>query len=134
MNNRPRIQLQLQPIDKIVEILCLIVIAALWLLTSVAYNQLPDVIPVHFDATGQADGYGPKATLWMLPTIASALVLGLTILNKYPHIFNYPTTITPENALQQYTFATRMLRWIKLGAAIIFLVIMFFTLNAVGMI
>lgn len=62
-----------------------------------------------------------------MPILATVIYIGLTALNKYPHIFNYMTTITEFNAQRQYALATRMLRFIKLAILIIFLLIILFT-------
>jgi hypothetical protein len=51
------------------------------------------------------------------------LFAGIRALNKYPHIFNYPTEITAENALRQYTTATRLLRYLKPMVVVIFFAI-----------
>jgi len=40
-------------------------------------------------------------------------------LNKYPHVFNYLKKITPENALEQYTNATRMIRFLNLSTTLV---------------
>jgi len=64
-----------------------------------------------------------------LPLIATVLFVGLTFLNKFPHIFNYPTNITPHNALRQYTNATRMIRYLKLVIVVIFGLIAFKTIQ-----
>jgi len=37
-----------------------------------------------------------------------------------PHVFNYLVKITPENALGQYTIATKMMRFLKLAIVLIF--------------
>ncbi|HNU59741.1 MAG TPA: hypothetical protein PKI08_07305, partial [Aquaticitalea sp.] len=50
----------------------------------------------------------------------TVLFIGMTILNKYPHIFNYPTRINKDNALRQYTIATRMVRYLKFSVVLIF--------------
>jgi uncharacterized membrane protein len=81
---------------------------------------LPDSIPTHYNGAGQADGFGGKSTIMTLPLIGTVLLVGLTILNKFPHIFNYPTNITQDNALRQYTNATRMIRYLKLIIVVIF--------------
>jgi hypothetical protein len=41
-------------------------------------------------------------------------------LNRFPHLFNYLQPITQENALRQYTIATRMIRVLKLVLAGVF--------------
>jgi hypothetical protein len=50
----------------------------------------------------------------------------MTILNRFPHVFNYPKKITNQNAERQYTIATRLIRYLKfivvLGFSIIALI------------
>ncbi|MFM7765447.1 MAG: DUF1648 domain-containing protein, partial [Sphingomonadales bacterium] len=95
--------------------------------------NLPDTIPTHYNGAGQADGFGGKGYILTLPLIATVLFIGLTILNKFPHIFNYPTNITQDNALRQYTNATRLIRYLKFIIAVIFGLIAFKTIqNANG--
>ena len=53
------------------------------------------------------------------------MFFGLTILNMFPVIFNYPVKITQENALKQYTNATRLIRYLKLVIVLIFGIIAF---------
>tara|TARA_R100000935_G_scaffold1439_1_gene4563 strand:- start:122016 stop:122447 length:432 start_codon:yes stop_codon:yes gene_type:complete len=33
------------------------------------YTQLPEEIPIHFNAAGEADGFGKKSTIWLLPIL-----------------------------------------------------------------
>ncbi len=97
------------------------------------YSGLPGTIPTHYNGAGEADGFGGKSGILILPIIATLLFVALTILNKYPQIFNYPTKITEKNALWQYTNATRMIRYLKFIIVIIFGFIEFQTIrNAKG--
>lgn len=114
METRPKIKIELTATDKVVELAGWTLIAVIWVLTITNYNNLPDIIPVHYNGAGQADGFGEKSTIWTLPLIATVLFVGMTILNKFPHIFNYSVKITKENALSQYTGATRLMRYLKL--------------------
>ena len=120
MENRPEIKIELTPADQVLEILSWLALLFLWGLVIYFYSSLPQIIPIHFNASGRANGFGSKGTLFLLPIIGAFLFVGLTALNKVPHIFNYPTAITPENALKQYTNATRVLRCVKLIILIIF--------------
>lgn len=101
----------------------LLLLILLWLLVLLSFFTLPSIIPIHFNASGKADSYGKKTTLFILPIIATAIYFGITQLNKYAHIFNYMTTITNENAEQQYKAATRMLRLLKLFLLIVFTIL-----------
>ena len=119
--------------DKLVELFGWLILIALWAITIINYSSLPDTIPTHFNAAGEADGFGSKATILSLPVIASLLFIGLTVLNRFPHVFNYPTAITQDNALRLYTLATRMLRYLKLVLVLVFGGIEFMTIqNATG--
>lgn len=133
MNERPKIKLELKTTDKAFEILGWISIVAIWVITIKSYPKLPDTIPIHFNGLGQADGFGGKGNILALPLIATILFFGMTILNKFPHVFNYPTNITADNALRQYTNATRMIRYLKLNIVVIFGLIVWETIrNANG--
>lgn len=106
-----------------VEVCALLMLLLLWGLTWYYYPSLPETIPTHFNAKGDADGFGRKATILMLPAVATVLFAGMTILNRYPHVFNYPVKITEANALQQYSIATGMIRWLKLVIMLVFTLI-----------
>lgn len=120
MNGLPKVKVSLTRIDICVEILGWIALVGIWILIGVHYTQLPDTIPTHYNASGVADSFGNKKNILTLPIVATFLFLGVTLLNKYPHNFNYLEEITPKNALQQYTNATRMLRVLKLVIVIVF--------------
>ena len=129
MNKRPRLELKLNQTDKIMEIIGWIVLLSIWIFTLINYIDLPEIIPTHYNGTGNANGFGKKRAILILPTISTIIFIGITILNKHPHLFNYPDTITEKNALFQYTNITRMLRVLKLSIAIIFGVIIFKTVS-----
>jgi len=134
METRPKIKLTLSPLDNKLELTSKIFLFVMWALTIYTFLKLPTTIPIHFNASGQADNYGNRLTLLLLPILATIIYLGLTQLNKYPHIFNYMTKITAGNAKKQYTIATRMLRFLKLAILTIFsLVILFTYLTTIGL-
>jgi len=120
MESRPRLKLEPTSTDKILEISGWIILVMLWILTITFYSWLPEIIPTHFSAAGKANSYGTKMTIWFLPPIATLVFIGLTVLNNYPHMFNYPINITSENAYRQYGNATRMIRSLKLIIVFVF--------------
>lgn len=120
MEERPVIKLEWTFVDRLLEITGGVAIMVLWILVIVKYPGLPDTIPTHFNALGQVDGYGGKVTLLILPIIVTVIFIGLTILNRFPHVFNFPVSITQDNALKQYTNATRFIRYLKLVIVLIF--------------
>lgn len=132
MEPRPKIRLELNRADKVVEITGWVTLISIWILVTLNYSDLPDIIPIHYNVEGIADRFGDKANILILPLIATTFFIGLTILNKFPHIFNYPTTITENNASRQYGNATRMIRYLKLMLAVVLGLIAFKTIQNAG--
>jgi uncharacterized membrane protein len=85
-----------------------------------SYNQLPDTIPRHYNASGEPDGFSAKSILFILPMVAMATYLIMTIGLRFPHIFNYPVEITAKNAERQYRNAILMMRVIKTLIVVMF--------------
>lgn len=127
---RPKIELEQTPADRILEGVAAAGLIVLWVLPAAYYNDLPDTIATHFNAAGEADGYGPRITLWLLPLIGLGLYIGLTLVNRYPRIFNYPVKITPENAERQYQLATRLIRMLKTGIMWLFTYLCWLIVNS----
>jgi len=122
-SNRPIIKLTLKPFDKWLEALSICGGIWLWLFCVKAYIVLPKTIPTHFNFKGEADAYGSRGTLFIIPSIATAIYILITYLNQYPNIFNFAVKITIENAELQYRLATRMLRIVKLFVIFLFNII-----------
>lgn len=74
-----------------------------------AYHQLPDTIATHFNIKGEADGWGSKATIFMMPLISILIFIPMYILSRAPHLFNYTIEITEENAPRIYPIARLMM-------------------------
>jgi uncharacterized membrane protein len=121
--NRPKLKPVSTKFDLILEIAAFLFILAIWLLPIFAYQILPETIPTHYNLKGEIDDWGSKGTIFILPSFALVLYIGLTVMNKYPQIFNYPTKVTQDNALQLYSKATRLMRIIKLLVVVLFFAI-----------
>jgi uncharacterized membrane protein len=130
--NRPKIKIRRTTLDWIIEFAAFIFVIILILLPIINYSHLPETIPVHFNAAGEADGYGSKSTLWLLPVTGVFMWLMFTVLESFPQIYNFPVKITPENAVTQYRMATRLLRVLKTVILIIFSFISMKTMDTAG--
>jgi uncharacterized membrane protein len=109
--------------DRFLESASWITLILLCCLSVFYYLKLPEIIPTHFNAAGQADDYGSKLTIFILPGIAILLNVAFTILVRYPHKFNYPVKITPENMARQQRFAVLLVRTLKLAINLVFIMI-----------
>lgn len=111
---RPTIKPRRSSFEVFVDFASVLVLTMSWAYLLFHYSSLPAIVPIHFNLNGEADGFGSKATLFMFPAIMTIVVIGLTIVNRYPHLFNYAKEITAENALTEYSRATRLIAFIKL--------------------
>lgn len=129
MTKKPRIKIEITVADKILEAAGWAVLMVIWATTAIYYSKLPNIIPIHFDSMGTADGFGNKAHILSLPVTASVLFIAMTILNRFPHLLNYPVKITEENAERQYKNMSLIIRFTQLALVIVFGIIEFQTIR-----
>jgi uncharacterized membrane protein len=127
--NRPKIKITLTFTDWIIEFVAFLFFIIMIGLPLIYSGKLPERIPVHFNFAGVPDGYGTVVTLWILPVTGAIMYLGMTILQAYPHIYNYPVEITSENILIQYKLAVRLIRILKTLILVIFSFISYKTIK-----
>jgi len=130
-NKRPVIDTPLTLTDKIMETGSWTLLIALWVMSSYCVFTFPEIIPVHFKGSGEADRFGDKFTLLLLPLVSTILLLGMTKINQYPHLFNFPVVVTSDNAPRQYRLAQKMIRFLKLVIVLMFLLINLHTILTV---
>ena len=89
-------------------IFTIIVFATLW-------KALPTGVelPIHFDFAGNPNGWGSKNSLIFLPILGLALAVMFTVLERFPHIYNFTVQITPENAVRQYGIGRTFMVFLK---------------------
>lgn len=127
--NRPKIQLSWEPIDIISELANIVILILIWAWVFVNYGELSDTIPTHFNALGEADKFGSKSVLIILPAVATFTYVLLFLINRYPHTHNYMVEITEKNAELNYRLSTRMLRYINLLCLIIIGILVYDIIN-----
>jgi uncharacterized membrane protein len=111
-------------VRKILASIALAAVAASWALTVHAIHgapPLPARIPAHFDAAGNINGWGDAQTLWLLPIVATGVVVLLTVISFFPQTFNYPVRVTPENRSRLEAIALSVMAWLKVELACLFL-------------
>lgn len=84
-------------------IICGILIVYMFVFAKKKTADLPDIIPIHFNFSGKADGYGNKKTIYLFPVLA---VLALICFNFIPaDNINYAVPITETNKDIQFLIA-----------------------------
>jgi len=125
MNNRPRIKIPLETQDLILEMINISLLLFTWLYVIINFSELPETIPTHFNAQGEADDTGSKTLLWILPLVALVTYGTMFFISKKPHIHNYMVNITEENAFKNYQLSTRFLRYTNLFCLVLFSAIVY---------
>lgn len=101
---------------KTAEFLAAVALAALFFVTWSALagpNRLPDRVPTHFDAAGTPNAWGSPGAIILLPVIACAVYLLITVVAFFPQSFNYPVRVTPLNRARLQQITLSMVTWIK---------------------
>ena len=117
---KPRLKIEMTRFDWAIEVVGFMIWIGGLLFLILEFENTPGSVPTHYDAYGNADAFGSKSSLWLLVGISTGLYLLLTVVAQYPHTFNNPIAITPENAERQYTIAVRMMRTLKIIVLMIF--------------
>jgi uncharacterized membrane protein len=94
-------------------------------------HPMPAQIPTHFNAVGNADGWGSPATLLMLPVVAAVIYLTITLISLFPRTFNYPVAVTEENRARLEALTLEMITWLKAELVCFFAWIQWFILRII---
>jgi uncharacterized membrane protein len=111
-------------LEIIVSLLSLVGVAAYLIL---AWKTIPDQIPGHYNAVGEIDRWGDKSELIVLP-IVSWLMYGLiTLIERYPQIWNTGVRVTEENRTEVYRLLKSLIAVVKM-----FVLLMFGSLSVIS--
>ncbi|MDQ0483835.1 DUF1648 domain-containing protein [Guptibacillus hwajinpoensis] len=120
MANRPKVITEKTIVQKIFDVASLLFLLSSFGYVLVNWSILPEQVPFHFNAVGDPNNWGPKSMLIVLPFIGTVLWIGLSILERYPHVYNYIVKITEANAAFQYRNAVALIHFLKNTIAILF--------------
>lgn len=95
----------------------------------VVWGSLPDEIPGHFNEMGKVDRYGSKIELLILPFIGFFLWGIMDLLERNPHMHNYPARLNESNVEAFYLSSRKMLNVLKNICLLLFSIISFQTVR-----
>jgi uncharacterized membrane protein len=97
----------------ILEIMAILAVLTTILSPLYYWSELPEKVPTHFNFSGEADRFGDKATLLLLPLV-SILVYGvLSVIVRYPEAFNYPWRFGADKMARQRELAIMLILCLK---------------------
>ena len=100
--------------DYVLDIVCWALTIGIPVYLLINWNQIPDSIPMHYDAMGNVDRWGDKGELIVLPIITLIMCLAISIIERFPQIWNTGVKITEENQERVYRALKNMVKITKL--------------------
>ena len=89
----------------------LVLLVAMIVYAITNYTSLPDEIPIHFNGRGDADDWGSKGMIFLLPGLCIFLFVMMNVIgNLKPSTYNFPVKLTEENARRQVELARQMMQ------------------------
>ena len=107
-------------LDTIAEVFCMILLIVTTLYTIYMYIQLPEKIPIHYNAAGVIDRYGNKLEIFILLIVTWVMYIGLSLVTRVPQFWNTGVSVTAENKDRVYRILKNMLKIIKMETIVIF--------------
>ena len=110
-------------ISIIINIICILQIIGIVIYLLVAWNSIPDQIPGHFNASGEVNRWDSKGTLFIVPGIALFMFILLSVVERFPHLWNTGVRVTEENKFRVYGITKGLLVSMKLILVTMFIVL-----------
>lgn len=106
--------------DKLIEIICLIFAIGVPIYIIINWANIPDPLPMHYDFAGNVDRWGDKAELIILPIVTLIMYGFMTLIERFPQVWNTGVTVTEENQERVYRTLKYLVKTLKLIVVIDF--------------
>lgn len=106
----------------------LLLAACVWL--AVKWDELPELVPMHYNFQGEIDRYGDKSELLIVPIFGWLLVILLAVVSRFPKIWNTGgIEVTDENRDYVYRRLRYMLDTMMVLVSAVFSYLTVYTLS-----
>jgi uncharacterized membrane protein len=95
-------------------------LVVLWQIAYVrlVWGRLPARLPSHFGWDGQPNRYAGRGIVWVLVGVSALVCVLLTVLERFPRVFNLPAPRGSADRPRQEALAVQMLGWLRLETAL----------------
>jgi uncharacterized membrane protein len=100
--------------ERVLQLAGVAVLMALCGYAFAVWGRIPPRVPVHFGARGLPDAWGARSSLLLLPVLGVALFVVLTVLERFPRLYNYPVRLTAQNAEALFRLGRQLVVTVKL--------------------
>lgn len=109
---RPKLKLKITRLELILNGIGMTALIGSLIYLLTVWPTLPGEVPAHYNGVGEVDRWGSKWEMITLPMVGLLMLIGMTILERYPHLYNY-TNVTKENVRAQYLNGRMMVNVLK---------------------
>ena len=106
--------------SKITNLISLLSVVGIVLYVIITWKSIPDMIPGHYNIAGEIDKYSSKNSIWILIVVQILLFTMMSVLERFPNIWNTGVKITEENRERVYTNLRNMQTYLKMMIMIYF--------------
>lgn len=106
--------------SKITNLISLLSFVGIVLYVIITWKNIPDMIPGHYNIAGEIDKYSSKNSIWILIVVQILLFTMMSVLERFPNIWNIGVQITEENRERVYTNLRNMQTYLKMMIMIYF--------------
>jgi uncharacterized membrane protein len=106
--------------DVIINILCLLCLVGTAVYLIIAWDKIPTSIPGHYNAAGEVDKMTNKSSSIILLIVGFIMFIGISIIEKFPQIWNTGVQVTEENRDKIYRILKSMSETMKLLVTLVF--------------
>ena len=114
----------------VLETIGLLLIVGMIVFVYTQWDQIPQQVPMHYNAMGEIDSWGSKYEILFLPAIGLLLYAFITAVSFFPQIWNVPIRITDENKEAVYLSTKDLLIIMKVEILMSFFYINYHTVTA----
>lgn len=119
MTNRPKLNLKITPLEIFLNCITLAAFVGTIVYLISSWTIIPSEIPAHYNVLGEVDRWGNKGEMLILHLIGLLMWIGMTVLEKFPHVYNY-IHLTKENARAQYLNGRLLINVLKNEVVLLF--------------
>ncbi|WP_179134425.1 DUF1648 domain-containing protein [Oceanobacillus timonensis] len=118
-NNPPVLKLKMTFIEKLLNVVGILSFSGVMMYMIYTWNAVPNLVPGHYNVSGEVTRWGGREELFILLAVGVLLWIGMTVLERFPHVHNYKN-LTEANIKGQYINSRMMMNVLKNEIAILF--------------
>ena len=107
--------------DIVLNILCMLMLISIIFFLIIIWSKIPDEVPMHYDFAGNTDRWGSKLEIIILPIISWIMYIFMTIIEKFPQVWNTGVKVTEENKERVYSILLHLISTIKFIVVCVFM-------------